>query len=169
MSPQAAFGISVAFSFVAWGIVVSRYILPELRRRRRTDALRPLLVLHSFRFIGLAFIVPGVVSAELPVGYAGALAYGDLVAAILALLALAALQSRLGVALVWAFNLWGAADLLNGFYQGVRLGLVPGQLGAAFFIVTFGVPLLLLTHGVVFSLLLKGDGAATVTDSRRAA
>lgn len=159
MPPLAAFGISVAFSLLAWGLVAARYIWPELRRRPRVDALRPLLLLHGFRFLGLAFIVPGVVSPELPAGYASALAYGDFVTAILALLALAALRSRLGIALVWAFSLWGTADLLNGFYQGLHDGLVPGQLGAAYFIVTFFVPLLFVTHGLVFRLLIREDGA----------
>jgi hypothetical protein len=46
------------------------------------------------------------------------------------------LKSRLGIALVWVFNLWGSADLLCAFYQGNQVGLEPGQLGAAYFIVT---------------------------------
>ncbi len=169
MPPIAAFGISVAFSLIAWGIVAKQYIWPQLRRLRRVDALRPLLMLNSFRFLGLAFIVPGVVSPVLPAGYASALAYGDFVAAILALLALASLWSRLGLALAWAFGLWGTADLLNGFYQGLAHGLVPGQLGAAYFIVTFYVPLLLITHGLIFKLLIQRDRVATASDTMRAA
>jgi hypothetical protein len=115
--------------------------------------------LHSFRFIGLAFLVPGVVSPDLPAAYALPAASGDLIAALLALLALAGLRSRLGIVLVWAFNLWGTADLLFAFYQGViGVGLEPGQLGAAYFIPTVVVPLLLITHGLVFRLLLRADG-----------
>jgi hypothetical protein len=64
--PQLWFFVSIAFSFIAWGIVTSRYIWPELRLRQRAEALQPLLILHSFRFIGLAFLVPGVVSPDLP-------------------------------------------------------------------------------------------------------
>jgi hypothetical protein len=88
--------------------------------------------LHSFRFIGLAFLVPGVVSPELSVTFAGPVAYGDLVAAILALVALAGLQTRLGLLLVWVFNLWGIADLVFAFYNGNSVGFAPGQLGAAY-------------------------------------
>jgi hypothetical protein len=121
--------------------------------------------LHSFRFIGLAFLVPGVVSPDLPAAYARPAAYGDLIAAVLALLALAVLPGRLGIVLVWAFNLWGTADLLYAFYQGViGVGLEPGQLGAAYFIPTVVVPLLLITHGLVFRLLLRGDGVAASRD-----
>jgi hypothetical protein len=155
MSQLALYGIAIGFSFVAWGLVTAHYIWPELRRRPRTDALRPLLLLHCFRFVGLTFLVPGVVSPSLSAEFAVPAAYGDLIAAILALLALAAgLQSWLGLALAWLFNLWGTADLLDAFYQGNQVGLEPGQLGAAYFIVIVLVPLLFITHGLVFRLLL---------------
>src|ERR1700743_521046 len=111
------FFVSIAFSLIAWGIVTVQYIWPELRRRPRAEAIRPILILHSFRFIGLAFLVPGVVSPDLPVAFASAAGYGDLIAALLALLALATLRTSLGPALVWAFNIWGSFDLLDAFYQ----------------------------------------------------
>ena len=148
MPALAFFGTSVALGFVAWGILAARYLWPALRNQPRAEALRPLLLLHSFRFIGLAFLVPGVVSPDLPGAYARPAAYGDLIAALLALLALAGLQSRLGIVLVWVFNVWGSADLLYAFYQGViGVGLEPGQLGAAYFIPTVVVPLLLSRTG----------------------
>jgi hypothetical protein len=81
----------------------------------------------------------------------------------------AGLQTGLGIALVWVFNLWGTVDLLYAFYQGNRVGLEPGQLGAAYFVVTLLVPLLFITHGLVFRLLLRGDGVAAPPDSERAA
>jgi hypothetical protein len=86
MLPQICFFVSTAFSFIAWGIVAARYIWPELRLRQRAEGLRPLLILHSFRFIGLAFLVPGVVSPDLPSAFARSAAYGDVIAATLALL-----------------------------------------------------------------------------------
>ena len=166
MPTQALFGISVAFGFIAWGIVAAQYLWPELRDQPSVQALRSLLILHSFRFIGLAFLIPGVVSAELPAAFAGPAAYGDFIAAILALVALAGLQTRLGLLLVWVFNLWGTADLLYAFYQGNSVGFAPGQLGAAYFIPTFVVPLLLITHGLVFRLLLQGGRVATPRDGQ---
>src|SRR5262245_60139515 len=99
MPPQALFGISVALGFLAWGIVTAQYLWPYLRSQPRVDALRPLLILHSFRFIGLAFLVPGVVAPDLSDAFARPAAYGDLIAAVLALLALAALRSRWGIPL----------------------------------------------------------------------
>jgi hypothetical protein len=168
MMPQLAlYGTGIAFSFIAWGLVTARYIWPELRRQSRADALRPLLLLHCFRFVGLAFLVPGVVSPDLSAAFAGPAAYGDLIAAVLAMLALAAgLQTRLGIGLVWVFNLWGTADLLYAFFQGNRVGLEPGQLGATYFIITLLVPLLFITHGLMFRLLLRANAAAASRDSQ---
>jgi hypothetical protein len=93
-------------------------------------------VLHGFRYIGLVVLIPGVVSPQLSATlFARGLAYGDLPAATLALIAVAALQTRLAGPLVWIFNIFGTADLLNAFYQGNRLSLgdTPGLLGAGYF------------------------------------
>jgi hypothetical protein len=161
MPQQAIFGISVLQALVVWGLIAARYIWPALRGRSRSEALRPLLLLHAFRFAGLAFVVPGVVSPELPNGFARPAAYGDLATSLLALLALATLESRLGSVIVWVFNVVGSVDLLNAFYQGGRLGvaIAPGLQGAAYFIPTVVVPLLLVTHALVFRILLQPDAA----------
>jgi hypothetical protein len=169
MQTQLAFFVSIAFSLIAWGIVAARYIWPELRLRQRADALRPLLIFHSFRFVGLAFLVPGVVSPDLPSAFAHSAAYGDLVAAILALLALLLLPSASGGVIAWAFNLWGTADLFNAFYQANHAGLMAGQLGATYFIPTFIVPLLLITHGLGFRILLQHQRVSVAQQSRHVA
>jgi len=157
MNVQLLFGASVAFGLIAWGVFSALYLWPQLEGRSRADALRPLLVLHGFRFIGLSFLIPGVVSSDLPMTFARDAAYGDLAAAVLALLALAALRSRFGVALAWVFNIWGTFDLLNAFYQASASGLSPSQFGAAFFLPTFIVPFLLITHGLALRILLRAD------------
>src|SRR5512145_932393 len=156
MQPQAIFGISVLLGFVAWGMIGARYIWPALRGRPRAEALRPVILLHAFRYVGLAFLVPGVVSPHLPDAFARPAAYGDLVTSLLALLAIATLKSPLGNVIVWVFNIVGTVDLLNAFYQGNRLGIgiTPGLQGVAYFIPTVLVPLLLVTHALVFRILL---------------
>jgi hypothetical protein len=166
MQPQLVFGISVLLGLVVWGIIGARDIWPALRRRPRAQALRPLLLLHAFRFVGLAFLVPGVVSPDLPAGFARPAAYGDLATSILALLAIATSRSRPGTIVVWVFNIVGTVDLLNAFYQGNRLGvgIAPGLQGAAYFIPTVVVPLLLVTHVLVFCILLRRDAAVGQRD-----
>lgn len=170
MQTQFAFFASIAFSLMAWGMVAARYIWPELRLRQRAEALRPLLILHSFRFIGLAFLVPGVVSLDLPSAFTCSAAYGDIIAAILALLALILLPSTSGVVIAWIFNVWGTADLFNAFYQANHAGLMAGQLGASYFIPTFIVlPLLLITHGLGFRILLRNENDPAMRENQQAA
>ena len=151
------FGISVAFGLAAWGAVAWHYIWPALRERPSPENLKPILLLHGFRFLGLAFVVPGVVSPELPAAFAQPVAYGDLMSAVLALLALATMGTPTGTALTWVFNTFGTADLLFAFYEGGRISLpaTQGLLGAGYFILTAYVPLLLITHGLAFRLLLR--------------
>jgi hypothetical protein len=169
MLSQLCFFASIAFSFIAWGIVTARYIWPQLRLLRRSEALRPLLVLHSFRFIGLAFLVPGVVSPDLPSTFAHSAAYGDIIATILALLALVSLRRGVGIVIAWIFNLWGSADILNAFYQANSAGLLAGQLGAGYFLPTLVVPLLLITHGIIFRVLLRHQSEFAMRENRLAA
>ena len=158
MDIHALFGLSVLMSFVAFGIVMKLYIWPRLRILPRENALAILVVPHIFRFIGLSFLVPGVVSPSLPLAFAAPAAYGDLVAAILAAATTLALSKRASWAiwLVWLFNVWGASDLLYAFYQGqFGVQIDPRALGAAFFIPTLVVPPLFITHCLIFWLLLR--------------
>jgi hypothetical protein len=167
MNIQALFGLSVLMSFVAFGLVTKLYIWPRLGLLERDKALVPLVVPHAFRFVGLSFLVPGVVSPSLPPAFAAPAAYGDLVAAILAVVAVIAISRRLLLAtsLVWLFNVWGTADLLLAFYHGLfGANLDPRMLGAAFFIPTAIVPPLLITHGLIFWLLVSDRPRGRHTD-----
>src|SRR5437899_1976206 len=133
MDMQAVFGLSILMSFVAFGLVTKLYIWPRLRNLDRNDALLPLVLPHTFRFVGLGFLVPGVVSPSLSSAFAVPAAYGDLVAAILAMIAALALSIRAfwAISIAWVFNVWGTADLLYAFYQAqIGIGIGPGSLGA---------------------------------------
>jgi hypothetical protein len=159
MEAQAIFAVSVLMGLVVWALIGARFLWPALRSRPRAEALRPLLLLHAFRFIGLAFLVPGVVSPDLPDAFARPAGYGDLATCLLALAALATLERPPGTIIVWLFNIVGTVDLLNAFYQANRLGvgIEPGLQGAAYFIPTVLVPLLLVTHALVFRILLRPE------------
>src|SRR5215831_12806350 len=164
MNSFPLFGLSVLMSFVAFGIVTRTYIWPRLRMARREEALIALTVPHTFRFIGLSVLIPGVVSPSLPSGFSFPAAYGDLFAAILAVLATWSLSARVwfAISMVWVFNVWGAVDLLVAFYQGLLgVNIDPGWLSAAYFIPTVVVPPLLVTHGLMFWLLLLRKPSST--------
>ena len=157
MPSAVLFAISVVFGLSAWGVVTQHYIWPMLRERTSPENLKPILMLHAFRFLGLALVVPGVVSSDLPPAFAQPVAYGDLMSATLALLALATLRTRSGTVGTWVFNTFGTADLLFAFFLGARISLPASQglLGAGYFLFTAYVPLLLITHGLAFRILLQ--------------
>ena len=160
MNVEALFGISILMCFLSFGMITRFYILPRIRNMNPREALVPLVIIHTTRFVGLCFLVPGVVSESLPSGFASAAAYGDLIAAALAVIAIWALRARFPWALpfVWIFNVWGAVDLLNAFYQAqFHYHINAGWLGAAYFIPTVIVPPLLVIHGVIFWLLLHSS------------
>jgi hypothetical protein len=160
MNVRALFGLSVLCSFVAWGIVVWLFAWPTLGSIAAKTALLALIAPHMFRFVGLSFLVPGVVSETLPQRFARQAGWGDFIAGLLAIAATLAVVASApwAVALIWIFNLWGTADLLNALVQGpIQLAKAsPGALGAAYFIPTFLVPGLLASHALIFRLLTAG-------------
>jgi hypothetical protein len=160
MDMRALFGLSAGLGLFAAGLLASIQIWPWLRAMPRDRALGILAVPQAFRFVGLSFLVDGVVSPSLPEGFAAPAAYGDLITAILAITAMPALDRRWSWAtiVVWLMNAWGTADLLFATYRGALVGLRPEMLGAAFFIPTAFVPLLLAAHVLSFRLLLSAAG-----------
>lgn len=158
MKPRAAFGLSILMSLISSIVIALLFVWPWLRTINSEQALIWLVAPHVFlRFIGLSFLVPGVVSESLPKAWAVPAGYGDFVAGIFALVATAALAYRAtwAIAVVWVFNVWGAVDLLFAFYKGARVRLEPGSLGAGFYIVTAIVPPLLVSHALIFVLLMR--------------
>ncbi len=156
-STLALFLLSVLLSFVSSAVCAALYVAPWLRTQKRESALAALVAPHLFlRFIGLSVLVVGVVSPSLPARFAIPVAFGDLIAGLLALVATVALSARASWAIpaVWAFNVWGAADLLLAFYLGPHSGLHAGDLGATFFLPTAIVPPLLVTHFLAFRVLM---------------
>ena len=166
----AFFGISALLSTVSSVTVATLYVWPWLRSVKPREALAILVAPHLFlRFIGLSMLVPGVVATALPPAFAVPAAFGDLVAGILAIVATVGLARRAVWArgAVWAFNTWGAADLIYAGFQGVRILPGPGSLGAAFFLPTAIVPPLLVTHALIFLVLIRSSMAqrnTTVSD-----
>jgi hypothetical protein len=154
MTGQQIFGLQVVLSFVVYGLVAKWYVSPRLATLPLGIALPPLLVLHALRHIGLVFLVPTVVGPALPASFAVPAAYGDLLAGLLALAAMGALRAKSSIAipLTWLFNVVGLLDLINAFYQGLSKNVL---LGAAYYIPTFIVPALVITHLMIFRMLVR--------------
>ncbi len=159
MLPETIFNLHLILGYVAWLLCFAVYILPWLKSMDLVAAQRAIATLHSFRFFGLVFILPGVVGPNLPAaGFATFAAYWDLATGVLAMLALLTVRIRpLFWLFVVAFNLVGTIDLILDYYHAIRVGLpaMAGQLGAAYAIPIIYVPVLMITHVVAFYLLLR--------------
>src|SRR4030095_12706611 len=138
-STQQIFGLQVLLSFVVYALLARWYVVPRLASLPIGQALQPLLALHAFRHLGMVFLVPPVGGGKLP--------------------SLVARRARAAIAipLTWVFNVFGLLDLANAFYQGLSHDV---QLGAAYYIPTFIVPALVITHIMIFRLLLRHPLAA---------
>ena len=158
MSSETLFPIQRVLGYVAWLLCFSVYIWPRLKMTDRFDAQRAIATLHSFRFFGLVFILPGIVGPNLPAGFATFAAYGDFATGVLAILALLTARIR---PLFWffvvAFHLVGATDIIVDYYHAIQVALpaMAGQLGATYAIPIIYVPLLMVSHVVVFYFLLR--------------
>ncbi len=153
MDAREIFGLQFVLSVVVWGLLARWLLSPWLEKKSRHEALFWLTLPHAFRHVGMVFLVPGVVAQPLPESFANPAAYGDLLTGVLALLALIALRTSWSgaVVLVWLFNTVGTVDLLNA----LRHVDVAPDFGAAWYIPTFLVPLLLVTHFMIFARLLR--------------
>jgi len=166
MSPATIFQLQLLLGYVPWLLFVSAYAWPRLKSLQPVDAQRAIATLHSFRFFGLVFLVPGVVGSDLPGSFAAFAAYGDFATGLLAMLALLTRTRSVFWPLVAAFNVVGTIDILVDYYHGIEIGLAgfAGQLGAGYAIPILYVPLLMITHGVAFYLLLRRRPAAAFAD-----
>jgi hypothetical protein len=163
MSSATVFQIHLVLGYVPWLLAFGAFAWPRLKAMDPVEAHRVIATLHSFRFFGLVFIVPGVVGTNLPAGFATFAAYGDFATGLLAILALLAIRMRpLFWPLVVAFNVVGAADILIDYYHGYQLGLadLAGELGATYAIPIIYVPLLMITHVVAIYLLTRPQSLA---------
>jgi hypothetical protein len=158
MSTASVFQIHLVLGYVPWLLWFSAYAWPRLRAMDPVEAHRAIATLHSFRFFGLVFIVPGVVGANLPAAFATFAAYGDFATGLLAILALLTIRLRpLFWLFVAGFNVVGAVDIIVDYYHGNAVGLaaLAGELGSTYAIPIIYVPLLMITHVAAFYLLLR--------------
>jgi len=162
MSPETLFRIHLVLGYVAWLLCFNAYIWPKLRTMDRVEAHRAIATVHSFRFFGLVFILPGVIG-NLPAGFATFAAYGDFATGLLAMAALLAVRIRpLFWLFVVAFNVVGVVDIVVDYYHAIQFGVDvdPGEFGATYAIPIIYVPLLMITHVAAFYLLVRAKPKA---------
>ncbi len=158
MSSETIFRIQLVLGYVAWLLCFGAYFWPRLKAMDRVDAQRVIATVHSFRFFGLVFILPGILGPDISAKFTVFAAYGDFATGVLAILALLTVRVR---PLFWffvvAFNLAGATDLIVDYYHAIQTGLpaIAGQLGATYAIPIIYVPVLMITHVVAFYFLLR--------------
>lgn len=148
--------VNLVFSTILFWVAARVYLLPKLPELRPQTVLVPILLLHSFRHLGLMFLAPGAIYAGMPPQFAYPAAFGDLLAALLALAAIPAVATNASVGrfLVWVFNVEGTVDLLTAITLATLYGASP-FMGAAYWIPAFWVPALLVTHYITFLVLWK--------------
>ncbi len=154
------FATQAALSLVSFGLLARWLIYPRLKERPLVEALTPLLLFHTFRTVGLLFLVPTLVDSSLPAAFSIPGAVGDMLAVALAFASLVALRLRWrgARALVWLFTLVGIADFANVTAQGLRFNIaVNYHLGLTWLIPTYGVPAFLIVHLMIIALLLRGN------------
>ena len=138
----------VLSTFVFW-VAARIYVIPNLTRWSPQAVLVPILLLHSFRHLGLMFLAPGGVYPGVPPQFAYPAAFGDLIAAALAMAAILAGTPRW---LVWVFNIVGTVDLLSAITLATAYDAA-AFMGPAYWIPAFWVPALLVTHYLTFVVL----------------
>ena len=146
MAPHHLLIFQMAFSFVAWSLVAWTLLLPKLASMPRHQKLLILTAPHLFRHLGASQLSP-MVGAEMPSEWAWHVAGGDTVTVVLAIVAVIALhrQASWATLAAWAVHVVGLADASFNGINAARLGIAP-HLGAAWYIVAFGVPLMYVTH-----------------------
>ena len=157
MEPIVLFGIQFTLSLVAYALIAFWYVAPRLSRLPREAALVPLLWIHAFRIVGGTILAPGAVDAAVPMDFRVMIGYGDLTTAVLALLALIALRTRIrgAIALVWLCVVVGMLDTVNAIVQSMRVSVFTYPLGVNWVIVAMYVPALLVSSLLIFMQLRR--------------
>jgi hypothetical protein len=154
---QLHFFISYAVAFLVFGLIAKWYIWPSIRDRPPRTALPPFLLYACLRVNGLMFLMPGLVSPELPRAFAVPTAYGDLTAALLALLALACLryENAAAIPMLWLFNIVGLLDLIYANISTFKDHVDPVYLGVSYYLAVLNVPAMMVVHVLIFVYLLR--------------
>jgi hypothetical protein len=146
-----AAALAMCASFLAGGSVAAWYVMPWLKTRPWPQALTPLLVVHLFRHVALQLVSAQRFGFAISDAGRDRIVYGDLVGFTLALLALVAIRTEwvLWKPLVWVFVAETVVDLGSALAVGVGENLFERASGVSWLILTFYVPVLWITIGLM--------------------
>jgi len=156
------FWFQIITSVFISSVVAAWYVWPLLTKRDLNSALTPLLWVHVFRYVGMTFMVTYLIDQTLPTEFRAGAAYGDLLEAALAFVAIFALRShwRFAIPLVWVANTWGFVDLLNGLKGAIQLNVPTFNLAPIWYIYVFFAPVVVVSHVLIFWVLIKSKSWA---------
>lgn len=148
--------INLLFSTLIFWIIYRIYLLPKFHKLKPKTVLVPILLLHSFRHLGLMLLDPGATYTGIPPEFAWPAALGDFLTAILALIAIPFVLkgAKGGKLIVWVFNIIGSVDLIAAITLATIFD-ASVYMGPAYWIPAFWVPALLVTHYITFVILGK--------------
>jgi hypothetical protein len=161
VSLTVAAAVAMSVSFAACAFAAVSYVVPWLKTRPWPQAMTPLLAVHLFRHVALQLVSAQRFGFDISNGGRDEIVYGDLAGMMLALLALAAIRFRstLWKMLTWLFVCATVADLGNALVVGLREELFARASGVSWLILTFYVPALWVTTGLVVWQLVSRTGS----------
>jgi hypothetical protein len=171
MTPFWVLNIQSTLSLILFILIARWYVAPRLAGRSRSQAILPLLWIHAFRYAPLTLLAPGQADPNIPAGVVGVVAYGDLIAAVFALLAIVAvkLELRIATALVWLFSIISVADLVYSTARAVGSQMYTFYMGWSWYIVNFYVPMLIVSQVMILYYLITRPVARGATVAREPA
>jgi len=157
MSSLQIFSLQILLSLIVYFLIMKWYISPRLSNLRVSQALVFMLFIHSFRHIGLTILIPSIVDSDIPGSFIRQYAFGEYFIAALAVICLVGLtvQIRGSAYIVWVFNIIGTILVIYAWIQFYIIDITKYKLGTFWFIPTFYMPALLVSHYVIFLMLIK--------------
>jgi len=153
MNSAEIFILQLMMSIFVYALLAKWVVWPWLNTKSMAIMMSLLVAPHAMRHIGLTFLIPSVTKLEIPEMFALMTAWGDFISAVLAIIVLFAYKKQWAsaVALTWGFNIFGTVDLINALRH---VEAIP-TLSGTWYIPTFIVPMLLVSHAMIFIMLFK--------------
>lgn len=151
--------IATSFSLMVFTSIAIWYVYPWVKTQEQLSAFVPLIGIHLFRNVGMMALAPGMAASEVSISIYEQMAYGDLISAALALIAIFIIRNQksmiVALGAIWVFNIFGFLDVLHAMNLAMGNGLADLPMGATWLVGVFYVPMLIVSHIMIFYMLRK--------------